>query len=208
MAAPTPAPCELREIIDHVFLLPKLLQRKDEPRDSSFVMTTLEALYGFRDVATEGSQALGRAAMALDALLNINSFPDGFTCQKAFEKTLSSLRNGNVMAVKIKAQNPAVMITKRDDTVVFEEFELSARNSDVVGTRAKSRRPRNRDRGRRVIKDEEERDTTHPGLVSELVVGGILKGSGATVTVRSISKQTRDEVLWDNAHLPWRRSAI
>lgn len=246
MLAPKLAPQELRQIIDHVFLPPKLPQRKDEPRDSSLVATTLEALDRFRDVVSEGSHALERAAMALDALLNINSLPDGFTCQKSLEKALSTIANGDAVAVKIEAQNAAVMIARQDNTVIFEEFELSARNSDVVGTRgrltrsfpglavavdwriaraadtdfceaisrtiavmsseiAPSMQPRSKKKGHQ---HEEERDTTHPGLVSELLVGGILKGFGSAVTVRSISKQTRDEVLWDNAHLPWRRSAM
>lgn len=44
-------------------------------------------------------------------------------------------------------------------------------------------------------------------MVSELFMG-VLKGIGSPVLVSSISKNTRDEVLWDQAALPWRRSPM
>lgn len=52
----------------------------------------------------------------------------------------------------------------------------------------------------------EFRDTTHPGLISELFVGGFLKAVGVPIGVSSILKHTRDDVLWNHVLLPWRRS--
>ena len=52
---------------------------------------------------------------------------------------------------------------------------------------------------------DEDRDTTHPGIVSELFIGFLLS-IGEPAPVPNISKNTRDEVLWDNTRSPWRRS--
>jgi hypothetical protein len=54
---------------------------------------------------------------------------------------------------------------------------------------------------------EEIRDTTSPAAVTELFVG-FLKGFGSPVKVSAVFKNTRDEVLWSNAKLPWRRSPV
>jgi hypothetical protein len=54
---------------------------------------------------------------------------------------------------------------------------------------------------------KEFRDTTKPGAVTELFVG-FLRGFGESASVSSISKNTRDEVLWMNAPAPWRRSPM
>ena len=237
---------ELRKIIDHVFLPPKLPQFQQEPRDSSLIIVTLQALDRFRNVVSVGSQALEKAAAALTAIRDINSGPDESVCRRTLGKMMSSLANEDVLAVKVGEQNAAILITRQGDKVVFEAFELSARNADVIGTGgrltrsfpglavavdwriaqavdsdfctaishaigvmsdepAPSMQARSKKSGHQ---HEESRDSAHPGLVSELLVGGVLRGFGSTVTVKSISKQTRDEVLWDNALLPWRRSAM
>ncbi|KAJ4386033.1 hypothetical protein N0V93_008924 [Gnomoniopsis smithogilvyi] len=55
------------------------------------------------------------------------------------------------------------------------------------------------------VKHDEIRDTTDPAMVSELFMG-VLAGVGAPISISTISKNTRDEVLWDQALAPWRRS--
>lgn len=52
---------------------------------------------------------------------------------------------------------------------------------------------------------EEERDTISPTVVTELL-SSILLGFGSEVSSQSIRKHTREEVLWNNSRLPWRRS--
>lgn len=53
----------------------------------------------------------------------------------------------------------------------------------------------------------EHRDTTHPGLITELVFGFL--GLVATPTdIARFWKNTREEVLWESAFLPWRRSPL
>lgn len=57
------------------------------------------------------------------------------------------------------------------------------------------------------VAHEEIRDTTNPAMVSELFMG-VLRGFGSAISVSAISKNTRDEVLWENALAPWRRSPM
>ena len=53
----------------------------------------------------------------------------------------------------------------------------------------------------------ETRDSVHPGLVTEMLLA-MLAPLGHPVQVHRIRKRTRDDVLWKNANLPWRRSAL
>ena len=56
-------------------------------------------------------------------------------------------------------------------------------------------------------KTGETRDSVHPGLVTEMLMS-MLAPLGHPVLVRQVRKRTRDDVLWKNADLPWRRSAL
>ena len=53
----------------------------------------------------------------------------------------------------------------------------------------------------------EIRDTAHPGLVSDMLMA-ILASVGQPVQAQQLSKRTRDDVLWSNTLLPWRRSPL
>ena len=53
----------------------------------------------------------------------------------------------------------------------------------------------------------ETRDTTHPTLVTDMLMA-ILASFGEPVTICQTRKRTRDDVLWDNCRLPWRRSPL
>lgn len=52
----------------------------------------------------------------------------------------------------------------------------------------------------------EERESANPRFVTELLTG-ILRGVGSVVTVERFTKRVGDEVLWDDAKVPWRRSS-
>ncbi|UKZ74662.1 hypothetical protein TrVFT333_002332 [Trichoderma virens FT-333] len=54
----------------------------------------------------------------------------------------------------------------------------------------------------------EDRDTTDPFLVTDFLNTVLLAQGGEAEPVASISKNTREEVIWENAMLPWRRSPI
>ena len=53
----------------------------------------------------------------------------------------------------------------------------------------------------------EVRESAHPRYISELLVG-ILRGFGQPAAVDRITKRIADEVLWNNAYKPWRRSPL
>ncbi|KAG9125251.1 hypothetical protein FRC07_008397 [Ceratobasidium sp. 392] len=53
----------------------------------------------------------------------------------------------------------------------------------------------------------ETRDPADPHYISQLFTG-ILRGFGKEVEPRRVVKRVADEVLWDNAYLPWRRSPV
>ena len=53
----------------------------------------------------------------------------------------------------------------------------------------------------------EIRDTVHPGLVTDMLMA-ILASLGHPVSVRQVHKRTRDDAVWDNSLLPWRRSSL
>ena len=52
----------------------------------------------------------------------------------------------------------------------------------------------------------EDRDTTHPGIVTELFAG-FLSSLGRSAPAPEVVKCMREEVLWSSARSPWRRSA-
>lgn len=54
----------------------------------------------------------------------------------------------------------------------------------------------------------EERDTTDPLLVTDFLHAVLLALDRDAITVSSISKNTREEVLWKDAFMPWRRSPV
>ncbi|KAI9432021.1 hypothetical protein H4582DRAFT_2084142 [Lactarius indigo] len=53
----------------------------------------------------------------------------------------------------------------------------------------------------------EVRESAHPKYITELLVG-IFRGFGQPAAVDRITKRIRDEVLWKDAHKPWRRSPL
>ena len=53
----------------------------------------------------------------------------------------------------------------------------------------------------------EVRETVDPRYISQLLMG-ILGGCGQPANVDRITKRIGDEVLWDNAYKPWRRSPL
>jgi Protein of unknown function (DUF3638)/Protein of unknown function (DUF3645) len=135
------------------------------------------------------------------------------------------------------------MISKVDDSIHVEVFELSPLNQPVVTTKGRLRRsfpgpafslsigtfeqpgfqatmahalakmshqpavetmPKARKAGRM---HDEDRDTTHPNIVTELFMG-FLRPVGEPVDVSRLWKNTREEVMWLNSRLPWRRSPM
>lgn len=53
----------------------------------------------------------------------------------------------------------------------------------------------------------ENRDTTHPGLVTDFLMT-FITALGKSTNVQRISKNTREEVLWNDCFQPWKRSPL
>ncbi|ETS86668.1 hypothetical protein PFICI_00496 [Pestalotiopsis fici W106-1] len=54
---------------------------------------------------------------------------------------------------------------------------------------------------------DEERDTTKPCVVTEFL-SNVLLAFGTQATETSLCKNTREEVMWNDSRLPWRRSPL
>lgn len=150
---------------------------------------------------------------------------------------------GHPIPLHVRAQNAGLLISRVDDSIHFEIFELSPLNKAVYSTRGRLRRtfpgaavsldlrdfqqdgcqetiaktlakmssqaaagmqPQARKAGR---DHDEDRDTTHPAMVSELFLG-FLRAFGEEVDVPVILKHTREEVMWSDSRSPWRRSPM
>lgn len=53
----------------------------------------------------------------------------------------------------------------------------------------------------------EKRETAHPKFITEMLTG-ILRAIGSPADIERIQKKIADDVLWDKAKIPWRRSAL
>lgn len=53
----------------------------------------------------------------------------------------------------------------------------------------------------------EQRDTTHPGMVTDFLMN-VITALGESTNLQRITKHTREEVLWSNCLSPWRRSPV
>jgi hypothetical protein len=234
---------DLQRVVNHVFLPPKLPQSADETSDGALLDATLSALSSLSSQLLPDTDLVSiRHATVL--LKNMKaSMPSGKIEEPGLLKVLLSLTDGQTVAVKVGAQNAAVLITRRAEELVFEAFELSAQDEHVIATKGRLVRtfpglavatsvnllldsdfstmvvntlstmcsqqvPEMQPKSYKDSKQQdEERDTTNPAMVTELFMG-VLVGIGKYTTVSVISKNTRDEVLWHRAKVPWRRSPM
>ncbi|KAK3670783.1 hypothetical protein LTR78_009355 [Recurvomyces mirabilis] len=147
------SPVQMRSIINHVFLPPQLPQEQDEC-DVHLIEVTLDGLRRYQSLSPDRMQALDDCIGAIERLLTINSLAEAGTSEDALRFILGGLSEGQYFAVKVHAQNAAILTSRTKKQFVFETFELSPRNQYIL----------------------EDRDTTGPSLVSELLIGGILRG--------------------------------
>ncbi|SMR57643.1 unnamed protein product [Zymoseptoria tritici ST99CH_3D1] len=246
----TLARASLDDVINHVFLPPKLPQSAESiPADSDLhlLKVTSAALreLALRLPTVAHGIALDRLASTFDSSFSAYGDSDVISAA-ALCRTLKKLAEcayGSIV-IHVRAQNAAVTITTTGDVVLLEAFELSATNEKVMSTAGRLIRsfpgcavsvktdvfrdpgfqntlantlakmsiqavsgvqPQSLKSGQ---KHDEERDTTHPGIVTELLFGGFLRSVGTAASVVPILKHTRDDVLWKHAKGPWRRSPM
>lgn len=231
---------ELKAVYHHVFLPPKLPQEAGENSDSALINITLDAL---TKLIGDNDPVLCNAITAVKNLKAVNSLANAAVSESQLTDILLNLPNGRLAPVHISSQNAAVLITRKQDELIFEAFELSPLSSKVMTAKGRlvrkfpgiavsvdtksqpcsdlvpvvantlstmckealaSMQPVSYKAGTR---HGEGRDTANPAIVTELFFG-FLQGLGSPVSVSAISKNTRDDVLWDDAEFPWRRSSM
>ncbi|KAK6435923.1 hypothetical protein LTR95_007888 [Oleoguttula sp. CCFEE 5521] len=138
MAQPSITKDQLRRAIDHVFLPPQLPQSSDEQSDCTLVNITRKALGALLKLLsarekTQQHDAVKRAMTAISNLARINSLDGGNIDAQALVVALKSIKHGDTLAVRISAQNAAVLISADTDKLIVQQFELSPLNEQVMG---------------------------------------------------------------------------
>ncbi|KAL7940490.1 hypothetical protein V8C42DRAFT_362285 [Trichoderma barbatum] len=133
----------------------------------------------------------------------------------------------------IKAQNAGILLRCDGNSAIFELFELSPTNGQVYVTKGRLVRKfpaiavgvqlatYAEDPFQQVLSKtlsipkakkakqnhDEEQETNDPYIVTELL-GSFLRGMGHPIAVTGIRKKTREEVIWRQSRIPWRRSPV
>ncbi|KAK8044597.1 hypothetical protein PG993_004621 [Apiospora rasikravindrae] len=119
--------------IDHVFLPRKLPQEDDfaVSNDRALTNHVLDVLRRFEDDA-EGHHVsdVRRATQMVSAMLQCRTGRNLHAQQVC--SALNDLADQGALCFQLTAQNFGLLITRQDQTVHFEQFELLARNKDVM----------------------------------------------------------------------------
>jgi hypothetical protein len=172
--------------------------------------------------ALDGSLDVPELAGTLNSLcpgqhlpLHIKSQNAGLLISKrrdhtVFEAFELAPHNEAVMSTKgrLTRQFPGSAVIVAASTFDSEDFQttLSHTLATMSSQAAPGMQPQVR-KGHAFI--DEDRDTTCPAMVTEFLLGGILKAYGSRANTSTIQKHTRDDVLWEEgAAKPWRRSPM
>ncbi|KAF1930947.1 uncharacterized protein M421DRAFT_57599 [Didymella exigua CBS 183.55] len=241
---PSPATAYL---FHHVALPPKLPQASDH--DAAFEKYLIDiALEALRDLkASTTTQHKYTVNIAIATVTNLREAHDslGQVSEAQLRPLLSRLLDGTCtgsIPLEIKAQNSGILISRKDNYITFECFELSPTNNNAMlngrllrsfpGLAARIAIPKLQEPGlvhmlsetlakmstqvapgfqpqvRKAGQNHDEvRDTTHPGMVTDYLLN-VITSLGEKTDVACITKHTREEILWDNALQPWRRSPM
>ncbi|KAL8900129.1 MAG: hypothetical protein Q9207_005838 [Kuettlingeria erythrocarpa] len=238
---------ELEYIINHVVLPPRLPQQAE-----SAELTATAERFLLDLVLSIAGQFEKRCAPAYQTpwtvvqqmLKNwIATKPHRDLSEQRLERSLSMMEPGDVLPIRIRAQNAAIIFRHIENAISIECFELSSRSADVmicngallrtfpahglsipidVATDPKFRQELCLFLGRLALETVDEmmpqakkagsarvevRDTCHPGLVTEMLMT-TLAAVGKPIRVLQVQKRIRDDVLWNDCLLPWRRSSL
>jgi hypothetical protein len=150
-------PSAISYIIDHVFLPPKLPQEDDYNAnyERRLVSCVRDALKSFEALA--GSEALSAVTFVTNTITNLLNIrnEDGTLSQDKLESFLRQRSKGKhifsilikwlmisdeCVPLHVKAQNAGMIITKFDDEISFEAFELSPLNKAFMSRKGRLRR--------------------------------------------------------------------
>ncbi|TVY36417.1 hypothetical protein LSUB1_G007938, partial [Lachnellula subtilissima] len=239
-------------LIHHIFLPSQLPQKGDFNLEyEEFLLdTTIDALGAFKGHINNTQHGQGTIVdSVVDMVTNMRNVHEfdgtvGAISEDKLLDTLASLpQKGGTIPLYVRAQNAGVIISRVDDSIHVEAFELSPLNKAVIITKGRLRRsfpgpahsikfkvfgdpsfqaamaqtlakmshqaametqPQARKAGKM---HDEDRDTTHPKMVTELFMA-FLGSVGEPVDVSRVWKNTREEVMYYASRHPWRRSPM
>ncbi|KAK1043115.1 hypothetical protein LTR74_018460 [Friedmanniomyces endolithicus] len=211
-----------RSLINHVLLPPQLPQALDDLPIDFLLRSTLEALAAFKLICLD--PILAQVGQMLENTQDIHS--NGHVNEAKLTDLLNALhRKRGMLVLHIDAQNaesslptlpPQSGRLRRSfpgsavdiDFTTFAESGFVATTAHTLSKMSHQpvpgMQPQVKKAGEYV---DEDRDTTHPAMITELFMA-FLRSLGWSVQVTAISKNTREEVMWNDARSPWRRSSV
>jgi len=232
-------------LINHVVLPPRVPDKDDRGflNDKVLLEMIQKSLQKFyrtlKDRQPEEADQVKAAVSTINDLSGCRNAPgsiDEIRLKTLFKDLVKGLKQ--TMCLELRAQNAGLIVNRRDEDVVFEAFELSPTNEQVISTAGRLQRsfPAGacRIRIEKLQDDElvssisqtiakmstqevaslgnedwsEIKDTTHPGIVTDMLMN-VLSALGERIDVQGIWKNTREEVFWSNdTNEIWRRSAL
>ena len=244
-------PDTMEYLLQHFILPPKLLQADDAHPDNekALLQTTTTALRSLQSSLSTTEPVL--AQMFESPILAIENFLRNHNANGYIEESelATSLRNladdadSKSVPLHVRAQNACILVSRREENILFDVFELSPQDDRVLQTKGRLVRsfPDNsclihKDRllesgliealashiarlscsevaefrfggSNTGTKPSTSSTPTHPGLVTDYIVS-VLSALGAPTTPISITKHTREEVIYSPGGSPWRRSPI
>ncbi|KAK3346903.1 hypothetical protein B0T25DRAFT_613574 [Lasiosphaeria hispida] len=131
-----PAGC-LEYTINHVFMPPRLPQEDDTQitNEHRLIASLLESVRHFTTIEPSSVEALLPVIGMLEKLLGMAPGRDCLNKERYMRDAISTLKEGDSTLFHLRAQNAGLLITARQDDVLFEAFELLAQNYKVMSTR-------------------------------------------------------------------------
>ncbi|KAJ9413498.1 hypothetical protein QL093DRAFT_2594586 [Fusarium oxysporum] len=204
----------LEYLAHHIFLPTKLPGGDDSSAKNEILMVNfvLDTLVRFMGECTSEDETAIEACVAMIKGLKISKSAQGSLSANDAQEVLRHLspqapvallhvaaQNGGVLTFELSPANKAVMTTQgrlissldfEDETFLYQT---------VQETVHKARKAEQ--------EHDEDRETVEPRIVTDLLPS-MLRGVGKQVAVPGICKNTREEVMWSNSKLPWRRSPV
>ncbi|KAK1980119.1 hypothetical protein LZ30DRAFT_595422 [Colletotrichum cereale] len=132
-------------VVHHMFLIPHLPQAEDFScdKETALLQCTLGALLKFGTIDCELSRVTKSATAMMRAMLHVHNALSKTIAvdEDELTKMLGRLQEtGYAIPLHIWEQNAGVLITKADDALHVEAFELSPTNESVITTKGRLRR--------------------------------------------------------------------
>ncbi|KAH8699393.1 hypothetical protein GQ44DRAFT_632794 [Phaeosphaeriaceae sp. PMI808] len=133
----------LEYTINHVFLPPRLPQEDDTSpiNDSALTNEVLEALKAYNAMQNQPSNTtpLAKSVAMIKNMVHSRA-PDGRLLDGLVQTQMGSMKENDVLAFHVKAQNAALYIRRQKHHYTFETFEVSCPNANVTGTQGRLER--------------------------------------------------------------------